>query len=100
MKFHKKLYLSDAIKKPVFQVKHSIVRHPMRKNYYIICLAKSADQFEIFSSRYLVQTYYKKNPPYVIGIGKNRDDAIALMQIIIKDIFTETGSTNFKEYFL
>jgi hypothetical protein len=99
MKFYKQLYISNSIKKNTFQIKYSISHHPLKKSYFIICLSKTSDQLDIFNSKYLIQRYYKKHPPYIIGVAKNRQDSILLVQNIIKDIYIKTNSANVKEFF-
>ncbi len=100
MKFYKKLYISDSIRKSAMQIKYSLKFHPFRKNYYIISLSESNDLFDIISSRYLIQPYYKKHTIFVIGVAKNKDDAIILVQRIIEELLPSYTFAEIKEHFL
>lgn len=99
MKFYKHLYISNSIKKKTFQIKYIISSRPLKRNYFIICLSKTNDQLDIFNSKYLIQRYYKKNPPYIIGVAKDKDDAFFLVRDIIEDIYLKTNSANVKDFF-
>ncbi len=99
MKFYKDLYISSSIKKTKFQIKYIISHHPLRTSYYVICISRNSDQLDLFHSKYLIQRYYKKKPPYIIGVAKNKQDAFLLVQHIIEDIYNKTNSANVKSYF-
>lgn len=99
MKFYKHLYISDQIKKSPLRIKYSISHKPLRSNYYVIALATNSDQLDLYHSRYLVQPYYKKHIPYIIGVAKNKEDAILLSKKIVEDIYKKTNSADIKKYF-
>lgn len=99
MKFYKNLYISDSIKKSPFRIKYTISRRPIRSNYYVIALATNSDQLDMFHSRYLIQPYYKKHIPYIIGVAKDREDAILLSKKIVEEIYDKTKSADVKSFF-
>lgn len=99
MKFYKKLYISDSIKKSPFRIKYAISHKPIRTNYYVIALATNSDQLDLFHSRYLIQPYYKKHVPYIIGVAKDKEDAVLLSKKIIEEIYAKTKSADVKSFF-
>ena len=65
-----------------------------------MAICEGSDQLEIYHCAFLQQKYYKKNPPYIVGIAGKYDEAIELLQQMIADVFRETGDYHLKEYFL
>lgn len=100
MQFYKNLYWSESItgnrKKICWKLKHNAGQ----LRIYVITLAKGRNQLEIFHCAYLQQKYYKKNPPFIIGITDSYEEAMLLLQKITQEIFEKTGNVNFKNYFL
>ena len=56
------------------------------------------DQLEIYEARQLCQPYYRKYPPYVVGIAGSREEAFALVEQIAAQCLQERGDCRLKEY--
>lgn len=75
------------------------IKYSIRKpNVYIISLAKSNDQLEIYHCIQLKQAFYKQFPPYIIGIADNYEEAIKLVEVILSDCYENTGSYYVKDF--
>ncbi len=96
MKFYKYLYVGDTIKEPS-KIKNKLKRHTAL-SVYVICIASGDDQLEIYKSIFLRQKYYRANPPIIVGIASNYDEAVGLVVRITEDCIRESGNCNLKEY--
>jgi hypothetical protein len=99
LSFHKKLYVGDRIKH-VNRVKWKLVHGVGQLDVYVICICPGADQLEIMHSAFLKQQYYRDHPPFVVGIASGYDDALVLLEKIVRNVLNETGDVLLKEYFL
>jgi hypothetical protein len=96
IRFYEHLYVGETIKKPA-KVISRLKRNRGQFNIYVITPAKGDDLLEIFHAGYLKLSYYKKNPPYILGIANGRQEAILLIEQIIMDNYKKTGTFHFKE---
>lgn len=72
----------------------------MLSDTYIIALSEGTDQLEIYAARYLAQSYYKKNPPFVVGISKGHEEAVSLVTKIVQESINTRGDCDLKTYLL
>lgn len=102
VRYHSTLYLSEGIAvKKLDKIKKKLEKKPLLSGVFLITVsANPSDQLEIFDARQLVQSYYEKNPPYVIGIAGNREEAVSLVEQIVQDCLRERGDCALKEYLL
>lgn len=100
--YHSKLYLSEGItEEKLDKIKKKLENKPLLSSVFLIAVsANRSDQLDIFDARQLVQPYYKKNPPYVIGITKSREEAISIVEKIVQECLRERGDCALKEYLL
>lgn len=99
MKFHEKLYVGDTVKKPE-KVKWKLKHNAGQLNIYVIAVAEGSDQLEFYHCAFLQQKYYRKHPPYIIGIASGRDEAMEIVEQITKECFEATSTCNLKNYLL
>lgn len=97
-----KLYLGDSInEKKLDKIMKKLKNKPLFSGVYLIAISRSAsDQLDIFDAKQLVQSYYKKNPPYVVGIAGNREEAVELVERIVRECLESRGDCALKEYLL
>ncbi len=98
MKFYKYLYIGDTVTNPQ-KVKRKLKRHA-GVQAYVITIAFTADQLEIFHSAYLKQRYYRYHPPIIVGIASNHEEAVGLVVKITQECLDATGECNLKEYLM
>ena len=67
---------------------------------YVITLSEQNDLMDIYHSILLKQPYYRKNPPYVIGIADSQGAAVELIQQILMDVHEKTGGYDIRTYCL
>lgn len=97
MKFYKNLYIGDNIKKPE-KIKRKLKKYAKLNNVYVIVYTEQIRQLEIYHSLMLQQFYYKENPPYIIGIAGNRDDANRIICRIAQESVEQTGQADLVAY--
>ena len=98
--YHSRFYLGESMdEKKLNKIKRKIEEHPLRHGYFLITTARNGvDQLEIFSCRLLAQSYYQKNPPYVIGIASDYDEALGILKRIVEECLKERGDCLLREY--
>lgn len=100
--FSKDLYLGESINpQDLDKIKKKLKRKPLISGVYLIALSKNpSDQLEIYKANQLAQSYYEKNPPYIIGITGNYDEAVKTVEQIVKECMDKRGDCSLKEYLL
>ena len=99
MRFHNELYLGDSIRNAGI-VKWKLKHHSGQLRIFVIALSSGSDQLEIYHCAFLQQRYYKKHPPYIVGIAGGYEEALELVRRMTSDVYTRTGGCGLKEYFL
>lgn len=97
MKFYKKLYTGKSIKNPN-KIKWKLRHGRLQPGVYVIALASGTDQLEIYHSAFLKQSYYKVNPPYIVGIAGGYEEAVQMVIELVQTVVEETGSPDLKKY--
>lgn len=97
MKFYRKLYTGESIKHPN-KVKWKLRHDKIQPGIYVIALASGEDQLEIYHSAFLKQSYYKTNPPYIIGIAGGYEEAVDMVVKMTQNALEQTGSPDLKKY--
>ena len=68
MKFYRHLYVSESIRNPE-KVKWKLRANAGQFSIYIIALAKSDDQLDIFHCALLQQKFYDKEDLFIVGLA-------------------------------
>lgn len=97
MKFYKHLYIGESIKNPGL-IKWKLKHHAGQLSIYVIALAFGTDQLEIYHNAILQQTYYKKNPPFIIGIGGSYEEALELVKGIVECCYARNHNLDLKTF--
>ena len=103
VRYHSKLYLSEGITgKKLDKIKKKLdeLSDYLKIIFLIAVSVNPSDQLDIFEARLLAQSYFEKNPPYVIGIAENRQEAVLLVEQIVQECLRERGDCALKEYLL
>ena len=99
MKFYKNLYVGESIK-DVKKVKRKLVTGAGQLGIYVLALCKGRDQLEFYHSALLQQKYYRKNPPFIVGIAGGYDEAVELVRRIAEEAYNSNGNCDLKTYLL
>ncbi len=101
MKFIEKLYLGETVKKKPEKLIRRIRQKKFLLDTYVICLPEGPeDPLEYFNARELNKSYYDRHEPVIIGLAKGEEEAIGIVNRIVKDCIRETGSINLRSYVL
>lgn len=99
MKFYKNLYVGSTVR-DVHKVKRKLITNAGQLGIYVITLCKGRDQLEIYHCALLQQRYYRKNPPYIIGIANGYEEALELVRQIAEEAYRQRGDCDLKKYLL
>ena len=99
MKFYKKLYVGNTIK-DVRKIKRKLLLNVGQLGIYVIALCKGRDQLEIYHCAFLQQKYYRKNPPYIVGIANGYDEAVEIVRQIAIEAYECNRNCDLKKYIL
>lgn len=99
MKFYKNLYVGDTIK-DVKKVKRKLLFNAGQLGIYVIALCRGRDQLEIYHCAFLQQKYYRKNPPYIIGVANGYEEAVEIVRQIAAEAYECNGNCDLKKYIL
>lgn len=102
LKYHTSLYLGRSIpKKKLDRIKKRLSVHPLRAGVYLITIAPgSGSLLEIYGSPMLVQGFPASDPPFVVGIAGDYQEAVELVTKIAEDCLKARGDCALKEYLL
>ncbi len=100
MKFSQNLYTDEAALKNKKSIIHKLKRNRMQASVYVITLNLSTMRPELIHSVFLQQKYYKKNPPYVIGIAMSAESGMEILCKIVSENLTESGTINICDKFM
>ncbi len=100
LKYHSNVYLGKSIlTKKLVKIKKVLEKHPLRSNVFLITKADNGiDELEIFHGRLLFQSFYQNNPPYIIGITSNYEEALEVLEQIVQECLKERGDCALREY--
>ncbi len=100
LEYHPNLYLGEGIKvKKLDKIKKKLENRPLFSGVFLISLSRNpSDQLEIYAARQLCQPYYRKYPPYVVGIAGSREEALGLVEKITSECLAARGDCALKEY--
>ena len=93
LKFHYKLYMGRSMKWEKQDILKKKLRHdPASCGLFLITVSRNpSDQLEIIQTRQLAQRYYKKFPPYVAGIAAGYDEALEVVEELVKECLKARG---------
>lgn len=102
LKYHPDLYLGESInRKKLDKIKKRLENKPLLSGVFLIALAGNpSDQLEIYDARQLAWKYYEKYPPYVVGIAGNHEEAVRMVEQMVRECIEKRGDCALKEYLL
>lgn len=100
--YHPDLYTGDSINvKKLDKLKKRLEQKPLLTDVFLITIAQNPqDQLEIFSARQLAQNYYQKYPVTVVAIAGSYEEAVGLLEQLVRKCMEQRGDCNLKELFL
>ena len=100
--FHSRLYLGEGMKgKKTDKIKKILMNKPLFADVYVLAIAQnSADQLEFFDCKQLAQRFYDNCPVHIVGIAKDYNDALNLVEQITRECLLSRGDCRLKEYLI
>lgn len=99
MKWYRKLYLGEGIKKSEEQLIKKIETNAGLPNTYLITLAANGkDLFDIFSTNLLFQPVLHGHCPLIVGIAKGWEEAAELAAGIALEAYRQNGDFDIQKY--
>lgn len=100
MEIYADLYVGNSVKNPD-KLLNRLKKHSRRLHAYVLTLSYNpSDQLEIHSAGNLARNYYQKNPPFVVGIASDYEEAVTLVCQIAEEAFAARGDCRLREYLL
>ena len=99
MKFLQELYLGEQIAPKVDQIVKKINNNEIVPNLYVLAMASNPDNMlDLIPEWELLQKGYPKENVFVIGLAKNKKEAVGLVQFIIEECYEKTHSADVRAY--
>lgn len=100
--YHHELRLGEGLsEEDIPKIKEDLSVNPIKANLFLITVSANRDeQLDIYDAKYLVQKYYRKNPPYVIGIAKEKGHAYAIVEDLMRECVEKYNHANLKAYLI
>lgn len=99
MKFLQELYLGEKVAPKVDQIVKKIIDGKVVPDLYLIAMASHPDNMlDLIPEWEVLQKGYPKEELRIIGLAGNKKDAIGLIQFVIEECLTLTGSADVRTY--
>lgn len=90
-------YIGGSIKRPK-KVIRKLKQGRKQLKVFLLVLSGENYQLEIYHNIFLQQWYYKENPPLIIGIAGNHEEALDLVCQITGEALEKLGRADLKSY--
>lgn len=98
-KFYKYLYWDENIpEEKRNRIKWRLKVSKKDKPCYVLTLSEGRDQLEIYNSLLLLQSYFRRNPRFIIGIAAGYEAAVGMVQQIAEECYTKNKDADLKKY--
>ena len=98
-KFYKYLYWDENIpEKKRNRIKWRLKVSKRDIPCYVLTLCEGEDQLEIYNSAVLLQSYFRKNPKFIIGIAGGYGAAVGMVQQITEECYRKNKDADLKRY--
>ncbi|MCR5716486.1 MAG: hypothetical protein K6G23_06560 [Lachnospiraceae bacterium] len=99
LRFFAHLYWGkDIPEKDQLQIKWRLKVYKPSYPVYLVTLPQGSDQLDIVNSLFLHESYYRKNPPFVVGIARSKDGAFELVREMMQECVSQTGAADMLAY--
>ena len=98
MNLYPYLYYGEELKEPG-KVLHKLKKADKKLDAYVVLLSENpSDQLEIRQIKDLFGKVLKSREPMIIGIGKDYDDCVKIVERIAGECFKKNRNGNLKTY--
>ena len=100
MNWLKKLYITPAMKKKKTKIIWKLDHGAGVTGVYLLLIPYTkANQLEIMNAAYLKQRFLRKQNMTVVGMAESYEQAVLLLQQIVEEVYTKTGTANIRSFF-
>ena len=101
MKYYYNLYLDDYTSNNREEIIEKLESDKWQFEIYLITMSKNEkNHLEIYNSALLLQKGMADEQLFVIGFARGYDEAVELVEMIIKEVYDNTNGTNIRNYIL
>ena len=101
MRYYKYLYLAEGLRKKKEKIIRKLDENRLQMNIHIIILAgNEKNQLEIYNSMVLLQPDFPHDDFLVVGIAKDYDNAVEVVEEIVQEVYNETKGADIRSYIL
>ena len=97
---HRLLYFGESAGEKQGKLLRRIRKEKYDPNLYLVALPLwDNNQLEIYPALTFKEPYFKEADVRIVGIALGKDEATALVETIVGDVYAETGGTDMRRYF-
>ena len=101
MKFYCNLYLDENVSANKFEIIEKLKNSEWQLELYIIALSQNPhNHLEIYNSALLLQKSFYKRQQMIVGITRGYNEALELVEKIMKEVYDNTKGTDIKTYII
>ena len=101
MKYYKHLYLSEGLEKKKDKIIQKIEAGKILPGIFLVTLAPDEkNQLEIHRYILLLQPVFHREELFVVGISKDYEGALELVEEIPQEVYNKTKSADIRSYIL
>lgn len=101
MKYYKHLYLSEGLEKKKDKIIQKIEAGKILSGIFLVTLAPDEkNQLEIHRYILLLQPVFHREELFVVGISKDYEGALELVEDITQEVYNKTKSADIRSYIL
>lgn len=105
MKYYRYLYWGAGLEKKGEKKKEKVIRRleqgKFQMDVYVLALAgNERNHLEIYQSALFLQPDFPYENFFVVGIAKGYEDAMELVEEIVKEVYNETEGADIRSYIL
>ena len=99
MKYYKHLYLSEGLEKKKDKIIQKIEAGKILPGIFLVTLAPDEkNQLEIHRYILLLQPVFHREELFVVGISKDYEGALELVEEIMQEVYNKTKSVDIRSY--
>lgn len=99
MKYAKRLYVLEKERQQIEKWLRNIKRNKLQLFLYALVWNEKACQVEILHTSLFLQKWYPKEGLKIIGLAKSHEEALELLEDLLRDIYQDRGDYSLFEFF-
>ncbi|MGN1166739.1 MAG: hypothetical protein ACI4S2_09985 [Lachnospiraceae bacterium] len=101
MKYYKYMYIQEGLEKKKEKIIYKLENGKPQFEIHLIILSVSGNNhLEIINSNLLLQKNYPQEDYFVVGITKGYDEALEMVEEIVREVYNETKGADIRSYIL